>query len=215
MLIYFEIATLLIILFAFAFAAVNLFRKGRPLYFQILTCAIGCCLLFNMAVITMSYCNVNETLFNTSFFGLFACTLFLFCANRGALENLFEKPKTKFLIISIIAGVIDFAIVFIVGWFYFNPTNFVFYAFLVVQLPGAFVVYFITKRLLSPKDELGMKKCLLPSDIFALAYCVFINLDIATWLKIGVLSGIGDLITALIILGLSISVVKGAKKWNF
>ncbi len=163
----------------------------------------------------MSCCNINEIYFNTSFFGLLGCNIFLFCANRGALEKLFDKPKTKYIIISAISGLLQFGISFVVGFFCFKPTNFVFYLFVAIQIPLAFVVYFVVKRLLSQNDELGLKNGLLLNDIFILLYCVFVNLDILSWLKTGILSGVGDLLIALIILGLSYTSAKGAKKWNF
>lgn len=212
--IFLEAATCLILLTSFIFGAVKLWRKGKPLYFQIIVCAIGCCVLFNVAVITMSLCNVNETFFNTSFFGMLGCNMFLFCANRGALEMLFEKPKTKYLLISILAAVVEFALSFTVGFFIYGFANFAFYAYLLVQLPSCFVVFFVVKRLLSSNDELGLKKSLLWNDIFIILFCVFINLDVLSWSKIGILSGFEDLSIALAILGMSITAVRGAKKWS-
>lgn len=211
----FEIAALLILLFSFFYGAIKLWKKGNPLYFQIIICAIGCTLLFNIAVLVMTFCNVNETDFNTSIFGLFGCNLFLLCANRGALEKLFDAPNKKCLIISIFSGVIEFAFCFVVAILYYGFSNPAFYIFLIVQLPLSFVVYFVTKRLLSPQDDLGLKKSMFLNDIFILLYCVFVNLDILSGLKIGILSGIGELSVALIALGLCLTCVKGAKKWNF
>lgn len=212
---YFEIATEIVIMFAFFYGAIKLWRKGKPLYFQIIICAVGCCALYNLAIIVMTFCDVNETYFNDSYFGLFGCNLFLFCANYGAIDKLFDRPKTKYVVISILLGVLTFALSVVVGILFYGVTRVAFYLFVLMELPACFVVYFNVKHLFSPVDELGMIKGLRLTDIFSLIFCVLNIVDIALWINLSVVSEIVDLISSLVILALSVSAVKGAEKWSF
>lgn len=210
----FEIATQVVMLCAFFYGAIKLWKRGKPLFFQIIICAIGCCVLYDLAVIVMTFCDVNETLFNNSFFGLFGCYSLLFCANRGATGKLFEKPSKKALVFAILAGVLILALSVLVAIFYFSLKDYAFYLFVLMQIPACFIVYFNVKHLLTPPDKQGFVKAMRLTDIFSLLFCVLIIADIACWINVGLLSGIADLITAFAMVGLSISAVKGAEKWN-
>lgn len=200
--------------FAFAIAAIKLWKKDKPLYFQILTCAIGCYALFELAVLVMTYCNINQTYFNTSFFGLIACDLFLFCANRGDIEKIFEKPKRKSFILSIVAGALFFIASVVIGIFYFKTSTVSFYLFILIQIPTSFVVYFNVRHLLSPSKDQSLKRRINILDIGSLVFCVLFLVDFACWINVSTLTGIMDLVTSLVVLALSILTIKGAEKWN-
>ena len=210
----FEIASQIVVLFAFLFGAFKLWRKGKPLYFQIIICAIGCCVLYYLATITMTICDVNETYFNNTFWGLFGCYALLLCANRGATGALFEKAPKKALIFGMLAGALMMVLSVIVAIFYFKVKDLAFYIVLLMQVPSCFVVYFNVKHLFTPPDEQGLVKAMRLTDIFSLLFCVLNIINVACWIVLSVASGIADLITAFSVVGLSISAVKGAEKWN-
>lgn len=212
---YLEIAAEIVVLFAFFFGAIKLWRKGKPLYFQIIICAIGCFALYYLAVIVLLFCDVTETYYNNSFLGFFGCNLFLFCANRGAIDKMFDKPKTIFIVVSILAGIIMFALSIVVGIFYFGVTKAAFYIFVIMEVPACFVVYFNVKHLFTPKDELGLIKGLRFTDITTLILCILCLASIALWINESIVSGVGDFITSLAALALSVAAVKGAEKWSF
>mgnify|MGYP003295186050 CR=1 FL=1 len=112
-----ELLSTIILLFAFFYGAIKLWRKGKPLYFQIIICAIGCFALFHLSVIVMAYCNVNETYFNDSFFGILGCYMLLLCANSGAIDKVVcEKPKKKVVLLSVIASLIELFLTTVVGF---------------------------------------------------------------------------------------------------
>ena len=212
---YFEIATEIVMLCAFFYGAINLWRKGKPLYFQIIICAIGCVALYQLSVIVMTFCDVNETYFNNSFFGYLGCNFFMFCANRGALEKMFDKPKTGYIVISALAGVAMFALTIFVDFLYFGAARAVFFLYIVMQIPACFVVYYNVKHLFTPKDDLGLIKGIRMTDVFTLAFNVFSVIDLIFWIDYSILSGVADLLLSFLVMGLSISAVRGAKKWNF
>ncbi len=212
---YFEIAAEIVLLFAFFYGAIKLWRKGKPLYFQIIVAAIGCYALYQLFVIVMTFCEVTETYFNDGFFGLLGCYWFLYCANHGAVEKLFDKPKTKFTLLSILAGLLTLALTIVVGIFYFDEFKITIFIFILEQIPACLVVCYNLRHLFTPVDELGLIKGLRLTDIFSMTFCIISIFDIACWINPGIISGIADLVLALVSMALAFSAVKGAEKWNF
>lgn len=210
----FEIASQVVVLFSFIFGVVNLWKKGKPLYFQIIVCAIGCCMLYYVATLTMTICDVNETYFNNSYWGLFGCYVLLLCANRDITTKLFEKTSKNALIFGILAGVLMMVLSIIVAIFYFKIKDIAFVLFLLMQIPACVVVYFNVKHLLTPSVQQGLLKAIRLTDIFSLLFCIFNIISIACWIVFGEISGIADLVTSFTMVGLSVSAVKGAEKWN-
>lgn len=206
----------IIFLAAFFYGAIKLWKKGKPLYFQIIICAIGCCALFHISVIVMAYCNVNETFFNDSFFGIFGCYMLLLCANRGTLEKIiYEKSKPAASVLAVAAGIMALVLSTGVGLYCYGADKPVFYIFVLVQLPACFVVHYNVKHLLSRSDELGLLKGLRFTDIFTLVFCIVLIFDTACWKKVSIISAAADLAVSLAIMALSVSAVRGAKKWSF
>ena len=60
----FEIASQIVVLFAFLFGAFKLWRKGKPLYFQLVIAAVGCYALYQLFVIVVTFCDFAETYFS-------------------------------------------------------------------------------------------------------------------------------------------------------
>ena len=205
----------LILLFGFFYGAVKLWKKGKPLYFQIIIAAIGCYALYQLLAIVMTFCDINELYFNDGIFGLAGCYLLLFCANRGSLDRLFDKPKTKYIVLSALAGIVFLILCFVVATLYFGSFEHTYIIFIVAHLPACFVVYFNVKHLFTPEDPLGMIKGLRLTDICSLSFCVICLLDIAAWTNVEVISGVADVILSLAALALAFSAIKGAEKWNY
>ena len=212
---YFEIAAETVLLFTFFFGAVKLWRKGKPLYFQIIIAAIGCYALYQLFVIVVTFCDFAETYFNDGFFGLLGCNCFLLCANHGAVEKLFDKPKKKYTVISILAEVLMLALSIVIAVFYFEKIQITFFLFILQQIPACLVIGYNIRHLFTPVDELGLIKGLRLTDIFSMTFCITGTLDIAAWINPGVISGIADLVLAFVAVALMFSAVKGAEKWSF
>lgn len=203
-----------ILIFSFFYGAIKLWKKKKPLYFQIIIAAIGCYALYQLFTVVMVFCDINEIYFNDGFFGLFGSYLFLLCANTGVFEKIFEKPKTQYLVISILSGVLLFGISLAVSLLYFGGLSFNFFIFILQQLPACFVVYFNVKHLFTPVDDLGLIKDIRLTDIFSILFCVMSLLDILAWTIPGIISGIADLVLSLVALGLTLTCVKGGQKWR-
>lgn len=211
-----EIVSGVIIIFSFFYGAIKLWKKGKPLYYQILIAAVGCYALYQLFVIVMCFCDAGEIYFNDGLFGLLGCYLFLLCANTGAFEKIFDKPKKRFIFISVLAGVALFALSVGAGLIYFEGINNpVFYIFVSTQIPACLVVYFNVKHLFTPLDELGLIKDLRLSDIVSIIFCVASVLDFIAWSYPGIISGIADVIFSLITLAMTLTAIRGAKKWNY
>lgn len=210
-----ELLSTIILLFAFFYGAIKLWRKDKPLYFQIIICAIGCFALFHLSVIVMAYCNVNETYFNDSFFGILGCYMLLLCANSGAIDKaICENPKRDTIILSIFSGLVELALTVIVGYLYYGFNNIVFYIYILIQIPACIVVYYNAKHLLSPIDDVRLLEGMRLTDIFSIIFIVVFTFDILSWKTVGIVSAICDLLVSILILLLSFFSVKGAKKWS-
>lgn len=210
-----ELISTIVLLVAFFYGAIKLWRKGKPLYFQIIICAIGCFALFHLSAIVIAYCNIDETRFNDSFFGILGAYMLLVCANSGAIDKtVCEKPQKKVFLFSIIAGLTELALSVVVGYLYYGFNNAVFYIYVLIQIPACFVLYFNVKHLLLPIDDAKLLEGIKLTDFFSIVFILTFNFDVLSWKTFGIISGIADLFVSIVILALSFFSVKEAEKWS-
>ena len=198
---------------AFLLGAFKFWKKEQPFYYQILICAAGCYALYQIIVCVMTFCKVNETTFNNSFFGLLATNLLLLCSNFEILEKKNQSNKTV-AFLSAFGATLTLGFIIIVGIFYCGITNFAFYMYLIAMLPMCLVVYIVLTRLLIKNENKICKETKLTS-LLTIVFCELCIADIACWINVSIISGIADLINSLVLLALIISAFIEAKKWNF
>ena len=212
-----SLITFLISAFAFTYGALKLFKKGKPLYFQLIVCAAGCFALEQLSILVMYYCGGFTQNVYIGMFGLFGCNFFLLSANYGTLDKLVDdgseknKKAKKNALVAPIITIILIVVVFLL-WIKFDV--FCAIMILIIILPALPASYFNFKHLIMPIDELGLLKATRKCNAFALAFYLLIFVH-ATLLCYDLINYyfITFLLMALIILGLVITAVKGAKEW--
>ena len=201
---------------AFGFGAAKLFKKKKPMYFQLIVCAAGCFAIEQLSVTVNIWCGVYDAL-SIGMLGIFGCNFFLLSANYGTLDRIVDdgKGSKKARILALIAPVIMAVLigsVFTV-WWGSNKTGAVMWT--VMLIPALFASYFNLKHLLLPMDPYEFLRATKPCNIAALVFCI-VTAAYAIMLPLGsnVISGTISIAASASMLLLAIFSVKGAKKWG-
>ena len=212
----FASASFLIAAFAFGYGVFRLFRKKIPLYLQLYVCAAGCFALERLSAAVNLWCGVYEP-FSIGMLGIFGCNFFLLSANFGTLDKIVDdgtdsrKART-----SAIAAPIAMALLLLGVFLAWKKTE-LFGAFLWIflLLPILPASYFNLKHLLLPPDPFGFLKATRACNDSALCFSVIEALCGAFSAGGGsVLSSVFPILASLSAAALTISAVKGAKKWG-
>ncbi|MBQ0084490.1 MAG: hypothetical protein KBS52_06995 [Clostridiales bacterium] len=202
--------------FAFGFGAAKLFKKGKPLYLQILVCAAGCFAIEQMSLFVNIWCNIQENV-SINMLGVFGCNLFLLSANLGAIDKIVTEGKTdkKIQLLSLIAPVVTGGLA--VATFFVWKKYDMFFAVVgaAVLLPAVPASYYNLKHILLPIDSNGFLRATKPCNIFALVFYL-LNGIVAALAVYGdlVLDGILSVVMSVSVLLLVIFAVRGAKQWE-
>lgn len=213
----FDIINLVLSTGAFIYGATKLFHKGKPMYFQILICAVGCYTLQEFSSVINYLCDGFEEGIAISILGLMGCVMFILAANRGALDALVdehdEKGRRARLLALVAPIVVLVSIVFAVIIWKDLVKPIVLIVVLVIMISIVPASYFSLKHLLLPKDSLGILECTKPCNIFSFLYLM---IALVYCLSFGISSyaaGAISIFCTLCIVGLAVSAVKGAEKW--
>ncbi len=213
----FDIVNLILALGAFVYGALKLFHKGKPMYFQILICAVGCFTLQEFSSVINYLCDGYEEGIAISILGILGCVMFILAANRGALDALVderdEKGRRARLLAFVAPIVVLISIVFtVIIWKGFAKTIVVIIVLVLMAsiIPAS---YFTLKHLLLPKDSLGILECTKLCNIFSFLYLMIALVYCLSFGISSYVAGIVSIFCTLCIVGLSVSAVKGAEKW--
>ena len=212
----FALASFLLAAFAFGFGAVNLFKKKKPMYLQILVCAAGCFAIQQLSYVVNIWCDVTAAV-SIGMFGIFGCNFFLLSANYGTLDKIVDdgKGSGKAKVLAIIAPVIMavLAVVAFLSWK--DKDMFCAVMWLVMLIPALPASYFNLKHILLPMDPFEFLRATKPCNIAALVfYIVTAAYVICSASMGGIVSGILSIAMSVSVLGLSLCAIKGAKKWG-
>lgn len=212
----FAIASFILAECAFVYGAVNLFRKRKPLYLQLLVCASGCFAIEQLSSIVNLWCGVSDNV-TIGMFGIFGCNFFLLSANYGTLDRIVDdgKKSKKIKTISVVAPIVMIALVVGVFFAWKDKDLFCAIMWIVMLIPALPASYFNLKHILLPMDPFEFLKITKPCNIIALTFYGFSAMKIiCSAFELNVLSGIMLVIASLSMQSLTIYAVKGAKKWG-
>ena len=208
-------ASFLIAAFAFVFGAVMLFRKKKPMYFQLLVCAAGCFALQRLSFAVNLWCGVSSPV-SIGMLGIFGCNFFLLSANFGTLDRIVDdgKGSGRMRAVPVIAP-LCMAVLAAAAFFCWKDTDiFGSVMWLFVLLPALPASYFNLKHILLPTDPFGFLKATKPCNVIALvlypvtaAYAICLSAEKST------VCGILSLVMSASVLALSLYAIKGAKQW--
>ncbi|MDO5448468.1 MAG: hypothetical protein Q4F70_02545 [Clostridia bacterium] len=202
---------------AFIYGATKLFRKGEPMYFQILICAVGCYALQEVSSVTTYLCGGFEEDVAISILGILGCVMFILAANRGTLDALVDEhgeSGKRARRLAVIAPFLTFVGMLFVIFAWSGVTRpFVVVVVAIVIAAEIPASYYTLKHLLLPKDSLGILECTKWCNIFSFLYLIFAILYCLSFTFGTILSGVVGVLCSLCIVGVSVSAVKGAEKW--
>jgi hypothetical protein len=213
---FFCAVSFLIAVFAFGFGAIRLFKKKKPLYFQLLVSAAGCFALQQLSYIVNIWCNVSAVV-SVGMFGIFGCNFFLLSANFGSLDKIVDdgKDSAKARAISVIAPVIMAVLAVLAFLRWKDRDMFCAVMWLVMFLPALPASYFNLKHILLPIDPFEFLRATKPCNIAALVfYIVTAAYVICSASMESTVRDILSVLMSLSVLGVSLCAVKGAEKWG-
>lgn len=207
---------------AFAYGVFKLFRKGKPLYFQLYVLACGCRLIERLIVFATFICGLSDS--NVSigtFLGMFSVGLFAFSANYGTLDGIVDdrsddrnkKARRLALIAPTILTVFS---LWLSVTYAVNISVFTGAVIFVAVLPIIPSSYYCTKHLFLPSDDLGLLKATRPCNIIAVVmYGVGIVRNVLSSMLLSeVVLALVSVVTFGLHALLVIVSVKGAEKWK-
>ena len=202
---------------AFWLGAVELFAKNNPLYMKLLVCAAGCFMLEQQLLLVNLWCGVHEV-FTIGMLGILGCNYFLFSANYGTLDRIVDDGGKKNRPARILAGIAPVVVVLLcVNAFFAWKDKDIICAvmWMLMLLPAIPASYFNLKHILLPTDDFGFLKATRNCNISALIlYVVMAFFVRCSATDNSRLEGILSLLMSLAVLGITISAIKGAKKWR-
>ena len=211
----FALIAFLIALCAFVQGIFRLFKKGMPLYFQLIVCAEGCFTLEQLSSLVNIWCGMPEGL-NVGILGIFGCEFFLLSANYGTFDSIIDDGSSGKERITALAAPLLFAVLTLAVFFVWSRKSIHSAVILAAALaPGIPASYFSFKHLLLPPDDfgllLGTRDCniLQLCFLFAIAAVAFMEACFPETVY-----GIGLVVLSLISYLLIQAAVRGAKAWR-
>ena len=202
--------------FAFGFGAFRLFRRKKPLYLQLLVCAVGCFALQRLSGIVNLWCGVTETV-SVGMLGIFGCNFFLFSANYGTLDGVVDdgRESKKARVLAIIAPVVTAMLAAAAFLVWKERDMFSAVMWLVMYAPALPASYFNLKHIFLPMDPFEFLRATRPGNIAALVfYTVTAAYIIGTACAGSTVSGILSILMSLSAFSLTLSAIEGGKRWG-
>ena len=212
----FGLASFLVAAFAFGFGAAQLFKKKKPMYFQILVCAAGCFAIQQLSYVVNIWCDVTEAV-SIGMLGIFGCNFFLLSANYGTLDKIVDdgKGSGRARAGAVIAPVVTAVLALLAFLAWREKDLFCAVTWLVMLLPALPASYFNLKHILLPIDPFEFLKATRACNFAALVfYAVTAAYAICSASAGSTVSGVLSLAMSASVLGLSLSAVKGVGKWG-
>ena len=213
-----EIIPLSATLFSFIYGLCNFFKKGKPLFLQSITMAMGCHALGSIYHLcqTLTMETVLEG-FTPAYLGRIGFFLFLIVASYGQMDRIVDDGSAKMrpsryiaLIAPILAGLL-----FLPNALMEDLGIGTKISLALVWLPALFSVYYNLKHAIIPDCDFGFIKAIKPYNI--LAVCLgFAELSCLTaWDYLyGIPLTITSIIFAIICVAMILVAKKGADKWK-
>ncbi len=201
---------------AFAYGAVKLFKKGKPMYFQLLICAAGCYALEELSTIVNYLCGGFEEPVTIGLLGIFGCNFFLLSANYGQLDRIVDDGSSVNNRAKRIALIAPFIFILITAAIFLSRMReniFSAVVFSFIMLPAIPASYFNLKHLIMPIDDFGFLRSTNPCNISALIFYLLMAVHIL-FMSSETEFDITSILLSLSVLNTVICSEKGAKKWG-
>ena len=213
-----ELVPLSATLFSFIYGINKFFKKGKPLFLQSITMAMGCHALGSIYHLCQTL--TTETVlegFTPAYLGRIGFFLFLIAASYGQMDRIVDDGTKKYKpsrIIALIAPVCAVLLYLPNGMMEDLPTA-TKIAVLMVWLPATVSVYYNLKHAIIPNFDFGFIKAIKPYNVFATALGFAELLCLTAWDYLyNIQLVISSFAFAILCIAMMISAKKGAEKWK-
>ena len=213
-----ELVPLSATLFSFMYGLSKFFKKGKPLFPQSITMAMGCHALGSVYHLCQTL--TTETVlegFTPAYLGRIGFFLFLITASYGQMDRIIDDGSKKirpYRYIAIIAPILA-ALLYIPNAIIVElplPTKI---AVLTVWLPAVVAVYYNVKHAIIPDYDFGFIKAIKPYNVLAACLGLAELLCLTAWDYFNdILLVISSFAFAILCVVMMLVARKGAEKWT-
>ena len=213
-----ELVPLSATLFSFMYGLSKFFKKGKPLFLQSITMAMGCHALGSIYHLCQTL--TTETIlegFTPAYLGRIGFFLFLITASYGQMDRIIDDGSKRikpYRYVALIAPILA-ALLYVPNAIIEElpiPTKI---AVLMVWLPAVVAIYFNVKHAIIPDFDFGFIKAIKPYNILAACLGFAELLCLTAWdYYDNALLVIGSCTFALLCVVMMRAAKKGAEKWT-
>ena len=205
-------------MFSFAFGLKVFFKKGKPLFLQSITMAMGCHALGSIYHLCQTL--TNETVlegFTPAYLGRIGFFLFLITASYGQMDRIIDDGSKKYRpsrYIALIAPLLAILLYIPNGIMEDLPTG-TKVAVGLVWLPALFSVYYNLKHAIIPDFDFGFIKVLKPYNFLSVSLGFSELLCLTAWDYLyNTQLVITSFVFAAICIAMMLTAKKGVEKWT-
>ena len=213
-----ELIPLCATLFSFIYGIIKFFKKGKPLFLQSITMAMGSHALGSIYHVCQTL--TTETVFRgftPAYLGGIGFFLFFIVASYGQMDRIVDDGSKKIRparYIALIAPLCAILLYLPSGLFGELPLA-TKISLLLVWLPAIFAVYYNLKHSIIPNLDFGFIKATKPYNILAVCLGFAELIRITAWnYPYNILLVISSVIFAGLCVALMVAAKKGAEKWT-
>ena len=213
-----ETVPLLATLFSFIYGLKHFFKKGKPLFLQTITMAMGSHALGSIYHLCQTLTsNVLIEGFTPAYLGRIGFFLFLLTASYGQMDRIVDdgSPKMKSSrYIACIAPVIA-ALLYIPNYMIPDVPMKTKVVYAIVWIPAVFAVYFNLKHAIIPNMDFGFIKAIKPYNFLTLSLSFSELVCLTAWDYYYVVPlAISSVVFGILCVCTMIAARKGAEKWT-
>ena len=213
-----EILPLIATLFSFIYGLKNFFKKGKPLFLQSITMAMGCHSLGSIYHLCQTL--TTETVlegFTPAYLGRIGFFMFLITASYGQMDRIVDDGSSAMKPSRIIAlaAPICAALLYVPNAVMEDLPLSTKIAVLLVWIPGMVSVYYNLKHSIIPDRDFGFIKAIKPYNILAtaLGFAELVCLTAWDYLE-DVPLVIATMVFAILCVSMMLVAKKGAERWT-
>ena len=213
-----ELVPLSAALFSFIYGLNKFFKKGKPLFLQSITMAMGCHALGSIYHLCQTL--TTETVlegFTPAYLGRIGFFLFLITASYGQMDRIVDDGSAKIRPTRYIAlaAPVAAALLFVPNALIDDLPLATKVSVLLVWLPGVVSVYYNLKHAIIPDCDFGFIKAIKPYNILAVCLGFAELLCLTAWDYLyNVPLVLSTVVFAVLCVAMMITARKGAEKWT-
>ena len=213
-----ELVPLSATMFSFVYGLNKFFKKGKPLFLQSITMAMGCHALGSIYHLCQTL-TTEEVLegFTPAYLGRIGFFLFLITASYGQMDRIVDDGSREVRpsrYIALIAPLCAMLLYLPNGTMEDLPLA-TKIAVLLVWLPGIFSVYFNLKHAIIPDFDFGFIKAIKPYNILAMCLGFAELICLTAWDYLYNLPLVlASVLFAILCVAMMVAAKKGAEKWT-